>query len=97
MSWKILTRTGVILISLITILFSSLLMEDGQYSPYTYHMVPQETRKALILTWLSADQHDFWDEYQAHLFPVLAHEHQLGQINLVLPLEHEPLTHPEAD
>ena len=80
-----------------TVLFVlALFVEDSQYPAYTYvDRSGHSTPNGLILSWEADGQTDLWALYANHLLPHLEAMHTAGDVQLVIAIEHPPLTHPE--
>ncbi|MEL6538812.1 MAG: hypothetical protein AAFQ98_25575, partial [Bacteroidota bacterium] len=96
---KVLKATGYVVGSLVLIavvLLGYILIEDRQYSEFLHSStLPEENRKALLLTWNAEDSDAYWAAYEQEMMPVLTQLHGAGDISLVIPLEHPPLQHPD--
>jgi len=53
----------------------------------------EENRKALVLTWKTNSQKDFWNEYEKDVQPTIKSLHQKGFVKQVFPFEHQPLSY----
>lgn len=94
MKFKKLILVLLILIAVMVIFLIYLLIEDGQYPKYRYTEVNEENRQALLITWGTDNQNDFWKDYDSQgLFDLLKSMHETGKIVLTIPLEHKPLSY----
>lgn len=89
-AFAILTLPGLCLLA-----GAAIYLQDLSYPTYQYEGIPQETRKALLLTWKSEAEKTEWVEYEKGLFPLISNLHKKNKVALTLPFSHEPLKHPE--
>lgn len=94
MKFRKLMLVFLIPIAVVGLFLVYLLIEDGQYPKYRYREANEENRWALLLTWKTHKQSDFWKGYRASgLFNLLKTMHDNDKIELTIPLEHKPLSY----
>lgn len=80
----------------VALLVIALFIEDSQYPEYVYRDRSAEpTPNGLIISWEADEGTDLWASYAEHLLPHLEAMHDEGDVQLVIAIEHPPLTHPE--
>lgn len=83
------------LVGLLALCFFCLYLEDQSYDRFEFSGIPNEDRKALLLTWSDEKGDEFWADDRSGLAPLLESLHQERQIVLTIPLSHSPLKHDE--
>ncbi len=86
--WTLLTLIGAVLLFV-----AFLFIEDLTYKKFGMDTQLKENRKALIVTWKTDDQNNFWETYSNEIQPSIKDLHQKELIGEVFPLEHEPLNY----
>ena len=86
---------SLILVALLFVAF--LFINDSTYNEIKITTKMEENRKALIVTWESNDQKDFWKVYEQDIHPTIKDLHQKGFISQVLSFEHKALSYQDSE